>query len=156
MSEMTWPSPLQNPQFRDFTPMVLLVDDEPVIRELYRVTLDGQPFRVLTAADGQQALALAQACIPELLVTDVAMPRLDGFGLIQALRRLYPDLPVIIATGNLEYRGRPVEEVAAEHGAVAIFMKPFDLSQLQETIGRALPFRGSAPLTAATDGVRVA
>jgi CheY-like chemotaxis protein len=136
--------------------MVLLVDDEPVIRELYREALDGQPFRVLTAADGQEALALAEAAIPELLVTDVAMPRLDGFGLIRALRRLYPNVPVIIITGDEGYGGRPLQEVAAEHGVVATLAKPFELSQLQEAIGRAVPFVGLAPFSAATAGVRVA
>jgi CheY-like chemotaxis protein len=142
---MARPASVRNFQSSDFAPTVLVVDDEPVIRELYHQVLEDQPFRVLTAADGQEALAAAEACIPEVLVTDVVMPRLDGFGLIRALRRLYPDVPVIIVTGSQEYGGRPLEDVAAEHGVVATLAKPFEPSFLQEAIRNAMPLLGPVP-----------
>ena len=140
----------------DFAPVVLIADDEPVIRQIYGELLDGQPVRVLTAADGQEALALAEAWVPELLVTDIGMPRLDGFGLIRALRRLYPGVPVIVTTGAEQYSGRLVEDVAAELGVVAILKKPVELSRLQHAIWSAVPFLGPVPPAPAADSIRAA
>jgi CheY-like chemotaxis protein len=134
---------------------VLIADDDRVMRELCCESLADEPVRVLTAVNGREALALAEACIPDLVVTDVSMPQLDGFGLVRALRRLYPDVPVIFITGDKYHGDRPVEEVAAEHGAVATFLKPFDLSLLQDAVRRAVPFM-SPPLGASIDDGRAA
>ena len=135
----------------DFAPVVLIADNDRLVRELCCEVLNGKVLRLLTAADGQEALALAEAWIPDVLVTDVAMPRLDGFGLIRALRRLYPDVPVIVMTGDDSYGGRSIDEVAAEHGAVATLLKPFDLSLLDEAVRRVVPFlNGVAPQPAPT------
>jgi two-component system OmpR family response regulator len=140
----------------DFAPIVLIADDDGVIRELCREYLEDAPLRVLTAANGQEALALAEAWVPDVLVTDVAMPQLDGFGLVRALRRLYPEVPVIFISGD-EYHGdRRVTEVAAEHGAVATFTKPFDLSLLTDAVRSAVPVMGPVPFGVAADGGRAA
>jgi len=63
--------------------------------------------------------------------------------LVHALRRLYPDMPAIVMTRAEEYAGRPVEEVAAEHGVVATLAKPFDLDLLHAAV------RSGAPVLAA-------
>src|SRR5262245_32437118 len=138
--DVSRPSPVRSIPSLDFAPVLLIADDERVLRDLYCDALDGEVLRVLTAADGQEALSLAQALVPDVLVTDVEMPHLDGFGLIRAMRHLYPEVPVIIMTGDDFYRGRPIEEVAAEHGAVATFVKPFDLELLHEAVRRVVPF----------------
>lgn len=132
----------------DFAPVVLIADDDRVIRELCREVLEAEALRVLTAANGQEALALAEAWMPDVLVTDVVMPSLDGFGLVRALRRLYPGVPVIVMTGDEEYGGRPVEEVATEHGVVATFTKPFDVAQLEAAVRRAVPYLTPSALRA--------
>jgi DNA-binding NtrC family response regulator len=136
------PAPARNGSSLDFAPVVLIVDDDRVLRELCRDSLSDEPLRVLTAADGLEALALAEAWVPDVVMTDVEMPRLDGFGLVRALRRLYPEVPVIVMTGADAYAGRPVAEVATEHGALATFMKPFDLDLMHSTIRSAVPFLG--------------
>jgi CheY-like chemotaxis protein len=130
----------------DFAPVALIADDDRVVRELCREVLEAEALRVLTASNGQEALALAEAWIPDVLVTDVAMPSLDGFGLVRALRRLYPEVPVIVITGDDHYDGRPVEEVAAEHGAVATFTKPFDVGELEAAVRSAVPYLGPKPV----------
>ena len=84
----------------DFFPIVLLAENDRRFRDLVRETLELDQFRVLGAPNGQEALALAESWMPDLLVTDVAMPRLDGIGLIRAMRRLYPGMPVIIISGD--------------------------------------------------------
>jgi CheY-like chemotaxis protein len=118
----------------NLAPVVLIADDEPRLLELIRELLEDDRCQVLTAANGQAALALAETWMPDVLVTDVEMPCLDGFGLIRAVHRLYPGIPVIIMTGDESYAGRPVEDMAAEVGAVATFMKPFDLTALPEAV----------------------
>jgi two-component system OmpR family response regulator len=65
---------------------LLVVDDEPNIRELLSASLRYAGFEVATAADGHQALALADSFRPDLLVLDVMMPGLDGFGVVRRLR----------------------------------------------------------------------
>ena len=65
---------------------LLVVDDEPNIRELLSASLRYAGFEVATAADGQQALALADSFRPDLLVLDVMMPGLDGYGVVRRLR----------------------------------------------------------------------
>src|SRR3712207_8816485 len=66
---------------------LLVVDDEPNIRELLSASLRYAGFEVATAADGQKALALAESFRPDLLVLDVMMPGLDGFGVVRRLRQ---------------------------------------------------------------------
>jgi CheY-like chemotaxis protein len=150
------PVPTQSSRLSlDFAPVAIIADDDRVIRELCREVLEADALRVLTAANGQEALALAEAWIPDVLVTDVVMPSLDGFGLVRALRRLYPEVPVIVITGDEEYAGRPIEEVAAEHGAVATFTKPFDVAQLEAAVRSAVPYLGPKPHPDTT-GVRAA
>jgi CheY-like chemotaxis protein len=128
------PSPVASAPPLDLAPVVLIADNEPTLLELFQDLLGNDRFRILAAANGRQALALAERWIPDVMVTDVGMPGLDGFGLIGAVRRLYPDIPVIIMTGDATYRNRPVEELAAEVGAVATFLKPFDLAALHEAV----------------------
>jgi len=118
----------------DFAPVVLLVDDERMIRKLCRQALENDHRRVLTAANGDEALALADRWMLDVLVTDIAMPGLDGFGLIRALRRRDPGMSTIVMTGDADYHGRAVQEVATEHGVVWTFLKPFDVSLLCEAV----------------------
>ena len=128
------PSPLRRAARLDLVPVVLIADNERTLLELLRDILEDARFRVLTATNGQEALTLAETTVPDVLVTDVAMPRLDGFGLVRAVRGLYPSMPIIVISGDDRYAGRSVEDVAAELGVAATFMKPFDLTVLPEAV----------------------
>jgi two-component system chemotaxis response regulator CheY len=130
----TRPSPAPSAPLLDLAPVVLIADKEPTLLELFRDILEDDRLRVLTAVNGREALTLAETWIPDVLVTDVVMPRLDGFGLVCAVRRLYPGIPVIFMTGDATYQDRPIEDVAAEVGAVATLMKPFDLAALHQAV----------------------
>ena len=79
---------------------LLVVDDEPNIRELLSASLRYAGFEVATAADGQQALALADSFRPDLLVLDVMMPGLDGFGVVRRLRESGRHTPVLFLTAR--------------------------------------------------------
>ncbi len=79
---------------------LLVVDDEPNIRELLSASLRYAGFEVATAADGQQALAAAATFRPDLLVLDVMMPGLDGFGVVRRLRQNGTHTPVLFLTAR--------------------------------------------------------
>ena len=119
----------------DDRPRLLLAEDEPAAREGLRALLEDEGYEVRTAADGSQALAALHGWSPDLVVTDVKMPKLDGHGLMAALGRRLPDVPVIVMSGH----GTIEEAVDTLHrGAVDYLGKPLDLDRLLASIRRAL------------------
>ncbi len=94
--------------------LILVVDDEASIRTIAETVLQAHGYRVLLAADGTEALALFATHTEETaaLITDLAMPFIDGQTLIRALRKMKPGLRVIVSTGHGEkgqLRDLPVE-----------------------------------------------
>ncbi len=117
---------------------ILVVDDALTVRELQRSILERAGHRVRTAVDGEAALALLAEERPDLVVCDVEMPRLDGFGLVRRIRALpaLRSLPVLMVTsrGTEDDRRRGLEA-----GADAYLVKrDFDEARLLEAVGRLL------------------
>jgi chemotaxis protein histidine kinase CheA len=113
---------------------VLVVDDSPVVRDLVTEILLGQGFDVVAAPDGAEALVQLERGAPDLVVTDVEMPNLDGFGLLARIRERSLGLPVIMLTtrGSAEDRRR-----AATLGADAYLIKSdFQGATLLEQVRR--------------------
>jgi two-component system OmpR family response regulator len=81
-------------------PKVLVVDDEPNIRELVQVALSFHGFDVTTSATGEDALQITGAYRPDLIVLDVLLPDIDGFEVCQRLRSAANDVPVIFLTAR--------------------------------------------------------
>ena len=109
-------------------PNVLVCDDEPNLRELIRVSL-GPSYAVHEAEDGEEALALAHALEPELVILDLMMPRLNGFDVLAKLK-LDPGLA---RTRILVVTAQPAsEEEAREKGADGVIVKPFAPEDLAE------------------------
>jgi two-component system, cell cycle response regulator len=112
---------------------VLLVDDDPLILEVLSTILDLEEFDVVTASNGQKALAAVDASRPDVVVCDVMMPEVDG---LEVCRRLKSDpatvdLPVILLTA----RDRPEDRQAGEEaGCDAYLTKPFSPLQLIDII----------------------
>jgi len=105
---------------------VLVVDDEPNIRELLQLTLSHHGYAVRTAADGPAALAMVRQVTPDVIVLDVMMPKIDGISLLPLLRR-ETDAPVIMLSAKGEVDDR-VEGLA--HGADDYLSKPFEMAEL--------------------------
>lgn len=108
---------------------VLIVDDDPATRLLCLVNLELEGLRVLEAADGHHGLARARFESPDLVLTDVTMPGLDGFQLAEALRRheRTRQIPLIFLSGEMAATN---EARAHELGALAYITKPFDPAAL--------------------------
>jgi EAL domain-containing protein (putative c-di-GMP-specific phosphodiesterase class I)/DNA-binding response OmpR family regulator len=112
---------------------ILVADDEPDLRELLRINLEAQGYEVQVAEDGIEALALAMAHRPDLMVLDIMMPGLDGLEVLRRLRRepAYTDLPVVL----LSARGSDTEVFEGwSSGANYYITKPFELDELLEFV----------------------
>jgi signal transduction histidine kinase/serine phosphatase RsbU (regulator of sigma subunit)/DNA-binding response OmpR family regulator/anti-sigma regulatory factor (Ser/Thr protein kinase) len=111
---------------------VLVVDDNADMREYVVALLQGD-YNVRTAADGQEAIESARADPPDLVLTDVMMPRLDGFGLLQQLRAdpVLMHLPVVMLSAR---SGDEAASVGLEAGADDYLVKPFSARELQARV----------------------
>lgn len=123
---------------------VLVVDDDPKIRQLVRTYLERDGYAVETAADGQEALAAIDRERPALVVLDLMLPEIDGRAVIRAVRAGAddPDVPILI----LSARGSVADRIAGlEDGADDYLPKPFSPSELVLRVGAILRRTGSAP-----------
>lgn len=117
---------------------VLAVDDSLTMRELLRKALSTAGFSVTLARDGRDALAQLEGAIPDLILTDLNMPILDGFGLIEAVRggHIAAHVPILVLTTET---GQELKDRARKVGATGWIGKPFDDVALVATIRRVLP-----------------
>jgi len=116
---------------------ILVADDDPVGRELIREILESQGYQVTEAGDGADALAAIQANAPDLVLLDIQMPVLDGFGVIQALRRdeRFQALTVLALTA---FAMRGDREKAMAAGFDGYIAKPINVPVFRELIRQAL------------------
>jgi DNA-binding response OmpR family regulator len=116
---------------------LLLVEDDKTLRETLRYNLEREGHEVLTASDGVQALDLARSSVPELMILDVMLPRLDGFSVCRILRQ-ETSLPILILTARQD----EIDRIAGlELGADDYVVKPFSLGELLARV-RAILRRG--------------
>jgi PAS domain S-box-containing protein len=116
---------------------ILLIEDEPIILELGRQMLQSLGYRVLTARDGQEGIALYTAWHSEidLILLDVIMPRMSGHDTFYELRRINPKAKIVLITGYSP------EQVAAEllaQGALGVIQKPYERRELARAVREAL------------------
>ncbi len=114
---------------------ILVVDDEEKMRRLLELALVGMGHQVVQAGDGEEALARFGEGSFDLVLTDLRMPRLDGLGLLRALRGRGEEVPVVVLTahGTVE---SAVE--AMKLGAVDYIIRPFEMSTVELAVSRAL------------------
>jgi CheY-like chemotaxis protein len=115
---------------------VLVVEDYADVRDIFAAFLTARGYDVLTAGDGLEALDVARANVPHLILLDLKMPRMDGetFRREQLADPQLAAAPVIVLSGNAD-----ADDVAARMGAVACLRKPIDSSTLLSTVARYLP-----------------
>jgi DNA-binding response OmpR family regulator len=117
---------------------ILLVDDEPMLRETLAYNLRNAGYEVNTAADGSAALQQARAEVPDLVILDLMLPEIDGLTVCRSLRHV-SDVPILILTART---GELDKIVGLESGADDYLTKPFSLGELQARL-RALLRRAS-------------
>lgn len=120
---------------------ILVIEDEPtVLANLARVLrLEG--YFVLTAENGVADVAVAQAERPDLILCDLRMPELDGYGVLETLK-LNPAtaaIPIVFLTASADQSHRAA---TIARGAAGFMTKPFDLKELLALVGNSLPLTG--------------
>jgi two-component system chemotaxis response regulator CheY len=117
------------------TQTILTVDDSRTMRDMLRVTLEESGYRVLQAADGLLGLEVLQDAMPDVIVTDINMPNLDGFGFIEAVRqdRRFAGVPILVLTTE---SGQALKDRARKAGATGWITKPFEQSRLVDIVRR--------------------
>lgn len=115
----------------------MTVDDSPSMRMLLRAALSDLGYAVVEAEDGMQALDRIGAAAPDLLITDINMPNLDGFGLIERLRAqaTHRTLPILVLTTESSDEKK---QRARSAGATGWIVKPFHPDKLAAAIRRVL------------------
>src|SRR5688572_25599671 len=110
-----------------FGPRILIIEDEEPMRRVLTDILEAEGFRILTAADGEQGLAKALHEKPDLILLDIMLPKLDGFGLCAQLRVLALEMPVLMLTAKGQVEDRVT---GLDAGADDYLVKPFSSNEL--------------------------
>jgi CheY-like chemotaxis protein len=124
-------------EFRGQGETILLVDDELPVRDVARAVLRRLNFKPLTATDGADGLikAAEHRTVLRAIITDLHMPRMDGLAFVRALRRMMPDIPIVVASGGME------DAVADEFKTLGVtrhLNKPFTEVQLADALKNLL------------------
>jgi two-component system chemotaxis response regulator CheY len=117
------------------TMTILTVDDSRTMRDMLKMALTEAGFKVTQAEDGMHGLEVLAQTTPRVIVTDINMPKLDGFGFIEAVRRqeIYRSIPILVLTTESD---NDKKMRAKNAGATGWIIKPFDPEKLVAAIRR--------------------
>jgi len=113
---------------------ILICDDQPNIRESYKLIL-ADNYDLIFAANGQDVLLYLHENKPDLIIMDIKMPKMDGLTALKELKKMQPDLPVLIVTG---YDSVETAATALNAGAVDYIVKPFEPEQISKSVRKVL------------------
>ncbi len=116
---------------------ILLVDDEQDIVETLKFVLESEGYTCYCAYNGEDGLKLAKEIIPDLMVLDIMMPKINGFKISRLLKydAKYKNIPIIMLTARSQESDKQIGE---ETGADVYITKPFDLDEVLATVSRLL------------------
>lgn len=114
---------------------ILTVDDSKTMRQMLEVALTAAGFEVVQAGDGIEGLETLETTTPDVIVTDINMPRMDGFGFIEGVRthERHRAIPILVLTTESDAEKK---ERARRAGATGWIVKPFDPAKLVSAINR--------------------
>jgi YesN/AraC family two-component response regulator len=109
---------------------ILIVDDEPMIREGLKVSLDMEGHKTATAADGNEAMKMVGLTKPQLIITDIIMPESDGIEVICNVKESNPEIKILAISGGGRISAKDHLKIAKQLGATGILAKPFSTEEL--------------------------
>lgn len=110
----------------DSKEVILIVEDEKVIRNFMKISLETQGYKVLESSDGKEALALIMSYNPDLIILDLGLPDMDGLNVVESVRT-WSNVPIIIVSA----RGQERDKITAlDSGADDYLTKPFSMGEL--------------------------
>ncbi len=127
---------------RESEGLVLVVDDEPDVRKVVRMTLEKSGYDVLEAEDGEKAIAEIKkdenSLLLNLIITDIRMPNMNGIDVINYYRKEWPSVPLIVLTG---FPDLDMATSMLQHGVVDYLVKPVEAEKLRASVAKALEQR---------------
>jgi len=114
---------------------ILVVEDEKSMREVLKILLDGENYEVMTASDGLEGLSSLDKDIFDLVITDMKMPKADGFQVLKKVKEISPDTIVIMITA---FGTRETAIEAMKLGAYNYINKPFNIDEIRLIVKRAI------------------
>ena len=112
---------------------VLLIDDEQIIRDRMKKIIDKEGFETLLASNGEEGVEIFHKDRPEIVITDLKLPGIDGMEVMHAVKNASSEVEVILITGHGEY---DIAIQALRNGAIDYLKKPIDVNQLLVALGR--------------------
>jgi CheY-like chemotaxis protein len=120
------------------TPRILIIDDDLAVLVTVAHVLSIAGYKVATASNGKRALFLLNRFDPNLVLTDLIMPEMDGVETITEIKKTRPDLKIIAMSGGARIGNGNILQRAKEFGADLLISKPFEMAELTSLIGRSL------------------
>ncbi|HKU46768.1 MAG TPA: response regulator, partial [Burkholderiales bacterium] len=130
---------------------ILVADDNRANREALAALLESAGHRVLRAADGREALARAQEARPDLVISDVLMPAMDGYELARCLREDAATAGSAIMFYTAYFAGQDAQTLAQAHGVSRVLLKPAENAEILKQVEAVLASRNEAPAELAGD-----
>jgi CheY-like chemotaxis protein len=115
-------------------PLILVIDDDPQMRATVRRILASAGHTVVEAANGREGLTAVRSGVPDVVITDIVMPEMEGIETIIELRRLNPGLRILAISGSFSAGGADFLPMAGRLGADRVMQKPFRAAALQEAV----------------------
>jgi len=116
---------------------ILIIEDDPNLLKLIKYNLEKEGYSVITATSGVEGLQLARTAVPDLLIVDVLLPRMDGFTISRMVKfdERYKHIPIIALTGQVSLKDR---EIGQKAGVDVYLTKPYDPQELLNKVRELL------------------
>jgi YesN/AraC family two-component response regulator len=115
---------------------ILVVDDEPMIREGLKMALELEGHKAITASDGKEAIRFVDQQKLDLIITDIIMPESDGIEVICNVKERKPDIKILAISGGGRISAKDHLKIAKQLGATGVLTKPFSTAELITEINR--------------------
>lgn len=120
------------------TKHILVVDDDEMMREFVKELLKINDFKITEASNGKAGLKEFRENTPDLVITDIIMPEMEGISFIRELRSYNKDVPIIAMTGNVHGRMEEFLDISSKLGADEILRKPIKSQQFLDAINKLI------------------
>jgi len=113
---------------------IVVVDDEPSVRDAFELALDGLEYEVLTACNGEEGVELVKKVNPDLVFLDLKMPKMNGVAALRQIKKYSPSIPVYIVSAFQKEFFSELEQVVKDGYSFNIAQKPLSGEQIREIV----------------------